>query len=130
MALLVLAAIPVLTASVAAAASKNTVQISAPAKVAGHKVLKTTIYGHAAGKLRLAYFAAYRKCASNALAESRLAFGTFTDRVSGSYTHVVLTPKLDHSGFLCAYLESGGANHAGIPTGTVVAHAAKAFKTT
>jgi hypothetical protein len=128
--LLVLAAIPVLTVSVAAAASKNTVQISAPAKLAHGKQLHTTIYGVASGKLRLAYFAAYKKCAASALAESKLSVGSIYYRVSGAYTHRVLTPSLDRSGYLCAYLESGRVNAHGVPTGTVVARVAKAFKTT
>jgi hypothetical protein len=124
------AAVAALTASVAAAASKNTVQISAPATLVHGKQLHTTIYGVASGKLELAYFAAYKKCAATALAESKLSIGSIYYRVSGKYTHRVLTPSLDRSGYLCAYLESGGVNSHGVPTGTVVAHVAKPFKTT
>jgi hypothetical protein len=128
--LLVLAATAVWTTSVAAAASKNTVRINAPAKLVHGKQLQTTIHGVASGKLQLAYFAAYKKCAASALAESKLSIGSIYYHVSGAYSHRVLTPPLNRSGFLCAYLESGAVNGKGVPIGTVVAHVTKAFKTT
>lgn len=127
---LLLAAVAAVTASVALAAAKNTVKITAPASVAHGKQLHTTIYGVASGKLQLAYFAGYNKCASNAVAERKLSIGSIFYHVSGSYSHRVLTPSLNHSGFLCAYLESGGLNSFGVPSGTVVARVSKAFKTT
>jgi hypothetical protein len=114
-----------------ALAASDSVTIQAPGRVAKGKVLHTTILGSTGGARHLAYFAAYEKCAANAVKEMPISVGYIFYDVNGSFSHRVATPPLTKAGHLCAYIQKGGAKRiqgVNIPNGPVTFKASKSYK--